>query len=333
MVAATDWGIIGHEAAVQWLQRQIATARVHHAYLFVGPRGVGRRTLARRFAQALTCLQPPAAGAFCGHCRVCRQIAADQHPDFHVLAAAGGLKVDAVRQAQQVWNLSPREARYRVALLPEVQHATPAAANALLKTLEEPPEHLVLLLTASEPEALLPTVVSRCEVVRLRPVAVPALQAALEAQGVPPSVAAEAAIWSQGRPGLALRLAEDSDARAAYAAQWQQVWDLLHQPLHRRLRFAEPFKPAQRDEARQVLTHWLAVWRAVWQWQWAPEARHALPAWEDALRALAQAVPPERTRAVLEDLLTALEDLERYANPRLVLGAVLVRWPVLPAAG
>ncbi|NPA30812.1 MAG: DNA polymerase III subunit delta', partial [Chloroflexi bacterium] len=193
----TNWDIIGHETAVQWLQRQIAAQRVHHAYLFVGPRGVGRRTLARRFAQALTCLQPPAPGAFCGQCRVCRQIAAGVHPDFHVLHDPAGLKVDAVRQAQQVWNLSPREARYRIALLPEVQHATPAAANALLKTLEEPPAHLILLLTASDPDALLPTVVSRCEVVRLRLVPRAALEEALQARGATPAQAAEAASWAQ----------------------------------------------------------------------------------------------------------------------------------------
>ncbi|NPA31288.1 MAG: hypothetical protein GXO37_04745, partial [Chloroflexi bacterium] len=95
----------------------------------------------------------------------------------------------------------------------------------------------------------------------------------------------------------------------------------------RRLRFAEPFKPSQRDEARQILSHWLDVWRAVWRMQWAPESVSAPPGWEPTLRAWAQAVPPDETRARLEDLLTALEDLERYANPRLVLGAVLMAWP------
>ncbi len=323
------WGIIGHDAAVRWLQRQIEAHRVHHAYLFVGPRGVGRRTLARRFAQALNCLQPPRPGAFCGQCRVCRQIEQGQHPDFHVLEATGGLKVAAVRQAQQAWMLTPQEARYRVALLPDVQHATPAAANALLKTLEEPPDHLVLLLTASEPEALLPTVVSRCEVVRLRPVARATLEAALQARGVPARQAAEAAAWAQGRPGLALRLAADPDARDAYAAQWRTALELLTQPLHQRLRFAEPFKPSQRDEARQVLLHWLAVWRTVWLMQWNPAVANAPPGWENTLRALARALPRRQTRARLDDLLTALDDLERYANPRLVLGAVLTRWPVV----
>ncbi|NPA26356.1 MAG: DNA polymerase III subunit delta', partial [Chloroflexi bacterium] len=86
----TNWGLIGHDDTVRFLQAQIRNRRLGHAYLFTGPEGVGRRTLAQHFAQALACQQPPEPGRFCGHCRTCRLFARQGHPDLHVLTDPGG---------------------------------------------------------------------------------------------------------------------------------------------------------------------------------------------------------------------------------------------------
>ena len=206
------WNITGHDWAVNLLRGHLSSGDVRHAYLFTGPPGVGRRTLAVQFAQALNCLNPPAPGEFCGQCRICRQTAAMQHSDLSILQAekeGGILKVEQVRDVQHALVLSPYEARYRVALLLRFQEANLNAQNALLKTLEEAPPRVILLLTADSAESLLPTIVSRCEVLRLRPMPLERLQQELEDRDVQPGDARLLAHLSGGRLGYALRLKDD----------------------------------------------------------------------------------------------------------------------------
>lgn len=167
-----NWSIYGHEWAADLLGNHITHDAVRHAYLFCGPPGIGRRTLALKFVQALNCLQPPSPGEACGSCRMCQQTAREQQPDLHIIRIeedASNIKVEQIRDLQRVLALSPYQARYRVALLLGFEKATPGAQNALLKTLEEAPEKAILLLTADSPDNLLPTIVSRCELLRLRP--------------------------------------------------------------------------------------------------------------------------------------------------------------------
>src|SRR5574342_1064034 len=114
----SNWNLVGHEWAVNLLKKHVAQGATRHAYLFAGPPGVGRRTLALRFAQALNCQMPIKAGIPCGECRDCKQIAAMQHADLTVVQAdsqGGILKVDQVREARRILTLKPYQATYRVA--------------------------------------------------------------------------------------------------------------------------------------------------------------------------------------------------------------------------
>ena len=129
-----SWDILGHEWAVKLLQGHVARSEVRHAYLFTGPQGVGRRTLALRLAQALNCQQPSAPGVPCLHCRTCQQIARMEHPDLAIVAAeqtGGTLRVDQLRELQPSLSLAHYYARFRVAILLRFEEATPSAANAL----------------------------------------------------------------------------------------------------------------------------------------------------------------------------------------------------------
>ncbi len=145
-----DWQIIGHEWAAQILQKHIQHNSVRHAYLFSGAPGIGRRSLAVRFAQAINCTQPPEPGIPCGTCRLCKQIEKGQQADLAIIQSeedSSNIKVDQIRELQRSLSLSPYEAKYRIAILKNFQEANASAQNALLKTLEEAPEKVILFLT------------------------------------------------------------------------------------------------------------------------------------------------------------------------------------------
>ncbi|MEJ5201447.1 MAG: DNA polymerase III subunit delta', partial [Anaerolineales bacterium] len=204
------WNVLGHEWAAQLLKQHMIRNAVRHAYLFTGPEGVGRRTLALRFAQALNCLYPPVPGDPCGTCQICQQTGRMEMADLSIVQSepdSHTIKIEQVRDLQHTLSLAPYQARYRVAVLLRFEEATAAAQNALLKTLEEPPQKVVLLLTADAAENLLPTIVSRCEVLRLRPLAIEQLAEALQTDWeISNDEARKLAHLANGRPGYALFL-------------------------------------------------------------------------------------------------------------------------------
>ena len=163
------WGMIGHAWAVEMLQQQILHDSVRHAYLFTGPAGVGRRTLALRFVQALSCAAPLAPAIPCYKCQICKQIDEMHFPDLEVIQSekiGGELKIEQVRSIQYNLSLTPMIGTHRFALFLRFHEANPHTANALLKTLEDSPGNSILILTADTLEGLPPTIVSRCEVLR-----------------------------------------------------------------------------------------------------------------------------------------------------------------------
>src|SRR5258707_6489772 len=165
--------VVGNQQTQTLLQRAAVTGQVSHAYLLTGPEHIGKTTLALAFVKLLQCVgRDPTDEDACGRCDACRKIAHGNHPDVALVEPPEGkhwLPVEYVRDVLHTANLAPYEGRWRAFILPRAERMRAEAVNALLKTLEEPPPDLVLLLTSAEPEQLLPTLVSRCQHLPMHP--------------------------------------------------------------------------------------------------------------------------------------------------------------------
>jgi DNA polymerase-3 subunit delta' len=324
-----NWNMLGHEWAVEMLHQHAARGDVRHAYLFCGPPGVGRRTLALRLAQALNCTRPIAAGIPCGLCRDCKQIEAMQHPDMNVIQAeveGGTLKVDQVREVQHSLSLKPYQAKYRVALFLRFQEANDNAANALLKTLEEAPAHAILLLTADTPEQLLPTIVSRCEILRLRALPVSAIESDLLARGVNQERARLLAHISGGRPGYARKLVDDATVLEKREECLNDLQTLLPAPRVEKFSYADKLSK-DKDVMRQTILIWLSYWRDVMLRVAQAETPLVNIDRNMEIEFLAGRLDLSTARRVVGDLESALEKMERNVNSRLLAEVLLLDWP------
>ncbi|MBE6766378.1 MAG: DNA polymerase III subunit gamma/tau [Ruminococcaceae bacterium] len=154
--------VVGQEHITETLKNELATGKISHAYLFTGTRGTGKTSCAKILAKAVNC-QSPKNGDPCGECETCRAIAAGEVMDIVELDAASNNGVDDVRELREQVNFAPANARYRVYIIDEVHMLSKAAFNALLKTLEEPPAHVIFILATTEVNELPATILSRCQ--------------------------------------------------------------------------------------------------------------------------------------------------------------------------
>jgi len=326
-----NWNIVGHEWAVDMLKKHISHGTMRHAYLFVGPPGLGRRTLALRFAQALNCQTPSEPGVPCGECRDCKQIASMQHPDLTVIQAdaeGGTMKVDQIRDARKTLTYKPYQSNYRVALFLRFHEANDSAANALLKTLEEAPSYAVLILTADTPEQLLPTIVSRCEVLRLRPLKVDEVQQALEDKGYEARQSKLIAHISGGRFGYARHLLESETTLEERDTRLNDLQTLVSASRVEKFAYAEKLSK-DKDMMRQVVLIWLSYWRDVML-----RTAHAETPLINVDRNLevedvASRMDLSSARRMVTGLENTLEKMERNVNTRLLAEVLLLDLPKL----
>ncbi|MGL5278756.1 MAG: DNA polymerase III subunit gamma/tau [Cetobacterium sp.] len=155
--------IAGEQEIVQTLKNSLKSNRLAHAYLFTGPRGVGKTSIARLMAKGLNCLTNGITDTPCNICENCKEISMGNFLDLIEIDAASNRGIDEIRQLKEKINYSPSKGRKKVYIIDEVHMLTKEAFNALLKTLEEPPEHVLFILATTEPDKILPTIISRCQ--------------------------------------------------------------------------------------------------------------------------------------------------------------------------
>lgn len=337
--------VYGHAWTLNLLRRTLAEGAPRHAYLFLGPRQVGKSTLARYFAQMLLCT---AAGERpCGVCRACRLAAQDHHPDIRwiqprrkrerddkeeiVDRAGGEIKVEQADTIVFEASRRPLEGRYKVFILQDAHAANESFSNKLLKTLEEPPDYVVLLVTARERAALLPTIISRCQVFELRPLS-PALieQALREGWQASPEQAALLARLANGRLGWAVDQLSDRSGESQRRAGVDLLLDLVAADRLRRLEQAEKMATGRDNEQLfAMLELWASWWRDVLLVQaGCPEACNNIDCLEEIGRHAA-ATPGAEVRAYLQTLQRVEGYLRHTVNTRLALDVLFLRLPRL----
>lgn len=258
-----------------------------------------------------------------------------QFPDLSVIETTdkdlnpdpnGIIRVDQIRELRKTILLKPYLSSHRAALLLRFQESNDNAANALLKTLEESPAHAILLLTADAPEQLLPTVVSRCEVVRLRPVPVELIESDLTARGVDQERAHLMAHLSGGRPGYARRLADDPSLLERREEQLNDLQMLLRASLVEKFSYADKLTKDKVLLRRTILV-WLSYWRDVLL---SAANAHTPPSNIDRraeIERIAARLTLTAARQIVSELENALDKIDRNVNAKLLAEVLLMDWP------
>ena len=208
----------GQDHIVQTLKNQITSGRIGHAYLFCGTRGTGKTTIAKIFAKAVNC-EHPVDGSPCNECAACKAIASGSSMNVVEIDAASNNGVENIREIREQVQYPPTEGKYRVYIIDEVHMLSTGAFNALLKTLEEPPSYAVILLLTTNQDAFLPTILSRCVQLKLKPLRDEVVRKYLvQSLGVEESQAEIYAAFARGNLGKAIHLAESEEFRVMYDA-------------------------------------------------------------------------------------------------------------------
>lgn len=337
--------VVNQDHAVLLLRSAVRAGKVGHAYLFVGPSGVGRRTLALAFAQLLNCERPD--GDACGECVACQKIARGNHPDVRVLDIAHGqyleapskdhkgkeIPVDQIRALRQDAVFPPYEGRWKVYIIADAERMNASAANSLLKTLEEPPARVTFILVAESSVALLPTIVSRCQLIRFSFLKTDDIERALMGRWALTSDRARVlAVLADGRLGRALEWAASEERLEARDRLLDLLPGLETSDLIARLDAAEAL--AKDPELLPELLDLAVLWfRDLLVWKQLQEPSLLTNRDRQAqIARLAGDCTDAMLGARIEAVEAAKESLRRNVNPRLALEKLFLSFGETPAA-
>jgi DNA polymerase-3 subunit delta' len=333
------WNVIGQPGALELLRHSLESDRLAHAYLFVGQPHVGKTTLATNLAQALNCEQGKQP---CGQCAACLRIAAGKHADVQTIrrlpdASSGEagpkkeIAIGQIRELQQAAALQPYEGKHRVFIIDGAEHLNEESANCLLKTLEEPPPQVLIILLTMNDVRLLPTIVSRCQRVELPPVPAQTIeQELIEHRQIEPDRAKVLSRLCRGGIGWAVSASLDDKLLQERSLRLAELQGLATAGLEQRFDFAAKLAAQfsrSRDSAEEILRIWLEWWRDLLLVKEGCTEFITNVDQEMTLHQQSQHYSLTEIRHFIEAVRAALGQLEQNANPRLVLEVLMLSIP------
>jgi DNA polymerase-3 subunit delta' len=307
--------ILGHERVVEVFRRALLSGKTSHSYIFEGPAGCGRKKTAQALVQALFC--KAADNDACGICPSCRKVASGSHADIHYIEPDGQfIKIEQVRELQRELGLRPYEAPRKACIIESAERFNPAAGNSLLKTLEEPPGSAIIILLTENAGMLLPTIRSRCQLIRFSALSPENVRLLLERSGIAPDAAALLAPLSGG----SMQRARELDNESLTSRR-----DLLMSRLTglNQDRIASVFDASEelcgsRDETLETLDMLISFVRDTAHLA-AGSNTIVNSALRPALEAFATRWHLDRSLQILDDILETRHAVQRNANSKLAL--------------
>lgn len=319
--------IAGHNWALDLLSQAIVTDNIPQSLLITGVPQLGKATLARTLAMTLTCTADEKP---CGHCSSCKKFESGNHPDITILDDADDnatLKIERIRNLQHDLSLKPHSGDYKIAVIDNFERASTGAANALLKTLEEPPKHVILILTASSLNQLLPTIISRCQILTLRPVKADVIAQMLQTRyQISEMEAHQLSQLAQGRPGWAINALQDQSILSQRQQWLDDLIHLLQKGYATRLGYTQSFLKSH-PSPEATLNLWLSWWRDVLLANQNTSVNIVNVDFEDKIFALANALSFAQITHAINLTQSTLKNIKYNVNKRLNMEVLLLNLP------
>jgi len=324
------WQVIGQDKVLSLLDYSLKNNAIAHAYLIVGPRHVGKGTLASNLAQALNCDGPELP---CGQCRSCQRILEGKHADITPIGldSKTEIGIDDIRGLQRIANLPPYEGKYKVFIIDDAEYLSTEAANSLLKILEEPPQSVVWLLLVAEEEHLLPTIISRCQRLELKPVPSEQVQEALvNSYGIETNRAKLLAQLCRGRLGWALSALANDDILEQRSQRIDRLVSLLTASLDQRFTYAQELASQfsqNRRTGAEIIKIWLDWWRDLMLIKGGCREAIINIDYQAILEKQARGLSLGEIKAFLTSLCLLQDEISKNVNPRLVFEWLMLNLP------
>ena len=324
------WQVIGQDKILSLLDYSLKTNAIAHAYLLVGPRHVGKGTLAINLAQALNCDGPELP---CGQCRSCQRILEGKHADVTPIGldSKTEIGIDDIRGLQRLANLPPYEGKCKVFIIEDADYLSTEAANSLLKILEEPPPRVVWLLLAAEEEHLLPTIISRCQRLELKPMPSERVQEVLvNSYNVDANEAKLLMQLCHGRLGWAVSALANDDILEQRSQRIARLVSLLTAGLEQKFAYAQELASQfsqNRRAGAEIVETWLDWWRDLMLIKSGCQEAIINVDYETTLEEQARELSLSEIEGFLANLCLLQEEISKNVNPRLAWEWLMLNLP------